>query len=133
MACLHRLLPSSALTVTKFSFAHKSFKTKSYHWKIFSTITALVGLSSISLKPNTARSLVYCEGNGSRNNKKSGDDDGDILEKFLSKVRKATDSDTFSWDKIATVSGSKVSFFTNDSSLKTDGRTEKSVLSTTYF
>lgn len=118
MACLYHLLPSSALTLAKFSFTYRSFVTRRYHGKIiFSTVTALLGLTSISLKPNTdtnnknIRSLVYCEGNGTSNNKKNGDDDEDILEKLLSQVRKATDSGTFSWDKIATVSGSKVSFF----------------------
>ncbi len=70
--------------------------------------------------------MIYCEGNGTSNNKKNGDDDEDILEKLLSQVRKATDSGTFSWDKIATVSGSKVSFFLPTVvSLKTDGRTTK--------
>jgi hypothetical protein len=82
--------------------------------KIFSTVTALVGVTSVSFQSDRRNycfpCCVSCEGNDNSKGNKKDNDDEDAWEKFLSTVKKVIDGDAISWDKIATISGSKVSF-----------------------
>jgi hypothetical protein len=82
--------------------------------KIFSTITALIGVTSVSFQSDCRnfcfRCTVSCKGNDNNKNNKNDNDDEDAWEKFLSTVKKVIDEDAFSLDKLATISGSKVSF-----------------------
>jgi hypothetical protein len=56
------------------------------------------------------RCTVSCEANDANKSNKKDNDDDDSWEKFLSTVKNVIDKDALSWEKLATVSGAKVSF-----------------------
>lgn len=125
MACFYRILPS----FTAFSFApnHCNFLAarilSNKNGKSGSILTALVGVAGLQLdigdscsreavikiKNDSFRCIVSCEGNGANNKGGKNDDEDDFVTKLLRLVRKATDEDSFNLERIATVSGSKVS------------------------
>lgn len=107
MSCLYR-----SFSLTNGILIRRSFRRND--GKIFSAIPALVGVTAISFQSDRLNSClrctVRCEGNDSNKNNKKDNDEEDTWEKFLVTVKKVIDKDSLSWEKIATVSGSKVSF-----------------------